>query len=198
MNLIGLTGGIGSGKSTVAALFRTLGIPVYESDSRAKELMHLDDQLRQKITSLFGPEAYTSDGVLNRKWIASLVFNDQALLEKLNDIVHPAVYEDLKKWATEETQKKAPFLIQESAILFEENLSKRMKSVILVVADEDIRINRVTRRDNVSREHVIDRMNNQWSDADKIPLSDYVIYNDGERSLIDQVRDIDQMIRSSF
>ncbi|HEY3385273.1 MAG TPA: dephospho-CoA kinase [Saprospiraceae bacterium] len=196
MNLIGLTGGIGSGKSTVAALFRTLGIPVYESDNRAKELMHSDDQLRQKITSLFGPEAYTSDRVLNRKWIASLVFNDQALLEKLNGIVHPAVYEDLKQWASEETQKKAPYLIQESAILFEENLSNRMKSVILVVADEEIRINRVIQRDNVSREHVLDRMKNQWPDVEKIPLSDYVIYNDGERSLIDQVKDIDQMIRS--
>ena len=196
MNLIGLTGGIGSGKSTVAALFRTLGIPVYESDSRAKELMHSDDQLRQKIISLFGPEAYLSDGVLNRKWIASLVFNDQSLLEKLNNIIHPAVYEDLKKWADEELQKQAPYLIQESAILFEENLSKRMKSVILVVADEETRIDRVTKRDTVSREDVLDRMRNQWNDFEKIPLSDYVIYNDGERSLIDQVMDIDQMIRS--
>ena len=196
MNLIGLTGGIGSGKSTVAALFRTLGIPVYESDSRAKELMHSDDQLRQKIISLFGPEAYVSDGVLNRKWIASLDFNDQSLLEKLNNIIHPAVYEDLKKWADEELQKQAPYLIQESAILFEENLSKRMKSVILVVADEETRIYRVTKRDTVSREDVLDRMRNQWNDFEKIPLSDYVIYNDGERSLIDQVMDIDQMIRS--
>jgi len=196
MNLIGLTGGIGSGKSTVAALFRTLGIPIYESDSRAKELMHSEDQLRHKIISVFGPEAYSPDMVLNRKWIASLVFNDQSLLEKLNDIVHPAVYEDLVKWANEETQKQAPYLIQETAILFEEHLSKRMKAIILVVAAEEIRIDRVTKRDNVSREDVLDRMKNQWTDLEKIPLSDYVIYNDGERSLIDQVRDIDQMIRS--
>jgi dephospho-CoA kinase len=195
MNLIGLTGGIGSGKSTVANVFRTLGIPVYESDSRARELMHVDDQLRQKIVALFGPEAYSPDRMLNRKWIASLVFNDQSLLEKLNEIVHPAVYQDLLLWSNEQSQKQAPYLIQESAIIFEEHLARRMKAVILVVAPEEIRIGRVTRRDKVSSENVLERIKHQWPDSEKIPLADYIIYNDGERSLIDQVMDIDRMIR---
>jgi dephospho-CoA kinase len=195
MILIGLTGGIGSGKSTVAGLFRTLGIPVYDSDHRAKELMQSDIQVRQKIVALFGKEAYTSNDVLNRKWIASTVFNNADLLGLLNEIVHPAVYLDLLKWMDEESQRQSPYLIQESAIIFEENLSKRMNRIILVVAPEDVRIDRVMKRDGISREAILDRINNQWPDTEKIPMADFIIYNDGNRSLIDQVTDIDRMIR---
>jgi dephospho-CoA kinase len=195
MKLIGLTGGIGSGKSTVADMFKTLGIPVYDSDFRAKMLMHLDEDLKKKISALLGPEAYDDNHELNRTWIASQVFSSPTLLQHLNAIVHPAVHEDLKKWAAEEPQLSAPYLIQESAILFEEELTQRLKAVILVVAPEDVRIDRVVRRDNIPPEQVLQRMKNQWPDEDKIPLSDFIIYNDGTRSLIEQVMDIDRMIR---
>src|SRR6187399_929837 len=134
MKLIGLTGGIGSGKSTVAGLFRTLGIPVYESDERAKQLMNENASVRNQIIQLFGADAYAAETGLNRPLLASKVFIDPSLLKQLNAIVHPAVHEDLKTWAKENTQMSAPYLLQESAILFEEDLTKRLDSTILVVA----------------------------------------------------------------
>ena len=194
MELIGLTGGIGSGKSTVAGLFRTLGIPVYESDQRAKDLMQTNHQVRNEIIALFGPEAYNAEMILNRAWIASKAFTNPTLLKQLNDIVHPAVFQDLIDWTGEETQRNAPYLIQESALLFEEQLAKRFSAIILVVAPEEIRIERVMKRDGVTKEDVQKRINNQLPDIKKIPGSDYVIYNDGVRSLIEQVMDIHRMI----
>src|SRR5687768_9146313 len=197
MNLIGLTGGIGSGKSTVAEVFMTLGIPVYESDARAKLILANNSDIRRQIIDLLGAEAYQQDA-LNRSWIASQVFADRAKLEKLNAIVHPAVYEDLKVWASEESQSGAPYVIQESAILFEENLTSRLKAIILVVADEETRIARVIERDQITKEKVKERMMHQWTDEIKIPLSDYIIFNDADRSVINQVMDIDKMIRASL
>lgn len=198
MKLIGLTGGIGSGKSTVAEIFKTLGIPVYESDSRAKELMGTDANVRTRIIDLLGPEAYDHNNNIDRAWIASQVFSDSQKLEKLNGIVHPAVFADLVNWISEEKQQKAPYLIQESAIIFEEDLSGRLNAVILVVSNEEERIARVMERDGWTRDQVLDRIAHQWKDEVKIPLADYVIFNDGGRSLIIQVMDIDKMIRSSI
>lgn len=198
MNLIGLTGGIGSGKTTVASIFNTLGIPVYDSDFRAKHLMNSVKDLKEQIISLFGKEAYLHEDELNRHYIASQVFSDPTQLEKLNAIVHPAVYKDLLAWSSEHNQISAPYLIQESAILFEENLTRRLNAIILLVAPEELRIERTMSRDNVTREEVIKRINLQWPDDKKIPASDYVIYNDGERPLIEQVKDIDLMIRSGI
>ena len=196
MKLIGLTGGIGSGKSTVAGLFRTLGIPVYESDARAKFLMNEDLNVREQIIQLLGTEAYTIDQQLNRSWVASKVFMDPSLLKQLNAIVHPAVYKDLKRWANEEPQYASPYLLQESAILFEEELISRLQAIILVVAPEETRITRVMKRDGSSDEQIRNRMKFQWPDEKKIPLSDFIIYNDYERPLISQVMDIDLMIRN--
>jgi dephospho-CoA kinase len=196
MKLIGLTGGIGSGKSTVASIFTTLGISVYNSDVRAKLLMNENEEVRKKIIDLFGKKAYSDNLELNTSWMASRVFNDREQLLKLNAIVHPAVYQDLMEWSSEPEQLGAPYLIQESAILFEENLADRFHGIILIVAPEEIRISRVMQRDNVAREKILQRISNQWSDETKIPLSDFVIFNDGVRSLIEQLRDIDQIIRS--
>ena len=196
MKLIGLTGGIGSGKTIVADIFRTLGIPVYVSDERAKILMHADENVKTQIITLFGPKAYHEDGQLNNSWIASQVFNDRNVLLQLNAIVHPAVFLDLQQWASQASQVAAPYLIQESAILFEADLTKRFDAIVLVVAPEAIRIQRVMQRDDASKDAVRARMNNQWPDAEKIVRADFVIYNDGLRALIPQVTDIDQMIRS--
>src|SRR5690606_33294258 len=136
------------------------------------------------------------DGTLHRAWIASRIFSDRTLLEQFNNLVHPAVYADLTQWASLPAQAGAPYLLQESAILFEENLTARFQAIILVTAPEELRIGRVMQRDGVSREQVMTRMRHQWPDAEKIPLSDYVIFNDGLRSLIRQVMDIDAMIRA--
>ena len=194
--LIGLTGGMGSGKTTVARMFAVLGIPVYDADSRAKQLMQADAQLVAEIRALFSDEAYAADGTLDRKFIASIVFADRAMLDKLNAIVHPAVYRDLAVWATLPPQRDAPYLMQESAILFEEDLTARFAAVILVTAPEAVRVDRVIVRDGASREDVMRRLQHQWPDERKIPFSDYVIFNDGVRPLIRQVVDVDSMLRA--
>lgn len=197
MNLVGLTGGIGSGKSTVAGIFSTLGIPVFESDTIAKSLMANNTILKKEIIALLGEDAY--DGIhLNKKFIASQIFADNNKREKINSLVHPAVYNELIKWSALANQTTAPYLIQESAILLEEDLTARLRALIVVVADENIRITRVTKRDGVEESQVKKRMQHQWPDSKKIPFADYIIYNDANRSLISQVVDIDLMIRASL
>lgn len=170
---VGLTGGIGSGKTTVAAFFRQLGVPVYNSDQRARELMEGDDDLRSAISNLLGPEAYGDSG-LNRGYIASRVFRDKDLLEQLNGLVHPAVQKDFLNWAG---QQKAPYVLQEAAILFENGAYRGFDKMILVTAPRELRIRRVMDRDSVQRESVVARMDNQWETSRKIPLADYVIEN---------------------
>lgn len=197
MHLIGLTGGIGSGKTMVTSIFKSLQIPVYESDERGRYLLDHDPEVIREIKSLLGHEAYTADNTADRKWIASRAFADRELLKKMNAIIHPAVFNDLKKWAAQSSQSEAPYLIQESAIFFEENLTERFDKIIIVVADEETRIQRVMQRDKVQREDVIKRMQHQWKDAQKIPLSDFVIYND-QRNLEEQVKDIDKMLRALY
>ena len=194
MKIIGLTGGIGSGKSTVAAIFNTIGITVYESDARAKALMNDDPELKIKITALLGSDAY-KNGEINRPWIAERVFTDKNLLDQLNAIVHPAVKKDAIAFATSKANETAPYIIKESAILLEENLTEELEAIILIVAPIETRIARVMKRDGATREQIEERIQNQWTDDIKIPLADYVIYNDGERSLLEQVMDIDQMIK---
>lgn len=197
MKIIGLTGGIGSGKTTVASIFSTLGIPVYNSDLRAKLLMNSKAELQKQIIQLFGHQVYDDHMQLNTSLIASTVFKDRSQLLKLNSVVHPAVQADLKEWASQINQFHVPYLIQESAILFEETLTEKLNEIILIVAPEEIRISRVMERDKISADKVKERIKNQWTDLKKIPLADFIIFNDGERSLIDQVKDIDQMIRSN-
>lgn len=194
MKLIGLTGGIGSGKSTIAAIFSTLSIPVYESDLHARHLINADPTIRNSIIQLLGPDAYLPNGEANRNWIASQVFSIPLLLGKLNEIIHPAVARHVKQWLTQPPQSLAGYAIKESAILFEENLTADLHATILVVAPEQVRIERVIKRDNTTEDKVRERIKNQWSDPDKIARADFVIYNDGQRSLIQQVTDIHQMI----
>jgi dephospho-CoA kinase len=195
MKIIGLTGGIGAGKSTVADIFRTLGIPVYVADQRGKDLMQHDPALKSAISQLLGSQAYGEDGVLNNAWIASQVFPNPELLDQLNALVHPAVAQDVLTWSQQPDQAKAPYLIKESALLFEESLTDQLDATILVIANVETRIARVMQRDNVSREKVEQRIRNQWPDDRKIPMADYIIYNDSDRSLIEQVRSIDGIIR---
>jgi len=189
---IGITGGIGAGKSTVSQLFKTLGVPVYNSDERAKWLMNHDLDLKNKIIKLFGDNAYTSHEEVNRMLIAQKVFNDKLLLVQLNELVHPAVKKDYLDWSTSILNNK--YSLKESALLFETGIYKELDKNILVVAPLNIRIERVMKRDGISQELVEQRIKNQLPEEEKIPLADYIIYNDESNSLIEQVLTIHQQI----
>lgn len=171
--IVGLTGGIGSGKTTVASLFKELGVPVYIADDKAKVLMNTSETLRQEIQELLGVEAY-KDGKLNRPYIADKVFNDKELLQNLNAIVHPAVADHFNSWRA---LQNAPYVIKEAAILFENDSYKHCDFMLLITAPLQQRIERVRKRDKITEEEVMDRVKNQWSDARKISLSDAVIEN---------------------
>ena len=191
---VGLTGGIGSGKTTVAGYFQELGVPVYNSDQRARELMEGDKALRSAISGLLGEEAYGEAG-LDRGYIASRVFKDKALLQQLNHLVHPAVRRDFRNWAK---QQKAPYVLQEAAILFENGAYKEFDRMILVTAPRELRIRRVMERDAVPRESVVARMANQWETSKKIPLADYVIENtDLENTRLQVGRIHDELVQLS-
>ncbi|WP_047415324.1 dephospho-CoA kinase [Cellulophaga sp. Hel_I_12] len=170
--VVGLTGGIGSGKSTVAELFEALGVPVYSSDKEAKKLM-TRKKIRKQISSLLGEKAYL-EGELNRQFIAAKVFNNASLLGELNSIVHPAVKNHFLAW---KNKQNYPYVIQETAILFENGLEGRFDKIILVTAPEKVRINRVTNRDKVTVEEVKARIANQWGDEEKSKKSDFIINN---------------------
>jgi len=173
MKIVGLTGGIGSGKTTVAIFFKALGVPIYIADVEAKKLMVKNTKLKNKITALFGLDSY-QNGELNRKYIANLVFKDPEKLEDLNNLVHPAVAEDFKQWVS---AQNAVYVVKESALLFETGDYKNCDVVILVKAPLDERVKRVIKRDNTSRELVMERISQQWPDEKKESLSDYIIEN---------------------
>ena len=173
MKVLGLTGGIGSGKTTVAGFFRELGVPVYIADTEAKQLMVNNEEVRQAIIELFGKEAYI-DGELNRKFIATKVFKDKELLEKLNAVVHPAVAMDFVNW---KKAQDAPYVVYEAAILFEKGGYKKCDYNLLITAPFERKVERLQQRDNSSLEEIEARMNNQWDDEKKAKLADFVIEN---------------------
>lgn len=180
---VGLTGGIGSGKSTVAQIFEVLGIPVYYADIEAKRLMNDDPELISFITKVFGKQAYTNK-LLNRKYISSIVFSDPAKLELLNSIVHPATKKDSEKWMDQQTTLYA---IHEAALIFEAKVSDRLDYVIGVSSPEQLRIKRTMQRDNVSHDEVVKRMNKQLDEETKMSKCDFVLLNDEQQLLIPQV-----------
>ena len=173
MMIVGLTGGIGSGKSTVAKMFAELGIPVYDSDMEAKELMVASNEVKTAITQLLGEEAYDNHG-LNRPYIANKVFKDPELLEKLNAIVHPAVRRHFLDWVE---RQESPYVIQETALIFENDAQDKYDYTILVTAPVETRIQRVIERDNVEGQAVVDRMKNQLDDEQKVDLANFSLKN---------------------
>jgi len=184
--IVGLTGGIGSGKTWVSSLFKDLGIPVYISDIEAKKIMHNDVNVKKAIINLFGDEAYLEDK-LNRGLISNKVFKNKSLLNKLNAIVHPAVAAHFDLWYR---SKKSYFVIKESAILFEMGGENKCDLTILITAPIEERIRRVQLRDNSSVDEIRERINNQWSDIKKVPLADYVISNVLKEETICRVQEI--------
>lgn len=184
MYIIGLTGGIGSGKSLVAKIFIHLGIPVFNADTEAKKILDEDLPVREQLKAWFGPQIYTESG-LDRAKLAGIIFTSRDLIIKVNELVHPRVYDRFILWCG--SQKDKPYVIHEAAILFESGFYRHMDATILITAPESIRIGRVIQRDKISEEDVRRRMQNQWSDEQKSVLAGYIIQNDGETPLMPKI-----------
>jgi len=188
---VGVTGGIGSGKTLVCNVFGRLGIPVYDADSRAKWLMDHRESLKEKIAGLLGEGAYRA-GKLDREYVARRVFSDGELLERLNRVVHPEVRDHYAEWVTK--QADAPYVIEEAAILFESGADRFMDMTVLVYAPEQLRLARVMERDGVEEKEVRQRMSRQMSEEKKKELADAVIFNDEKAMLLPQIITLHQRI----
>ena len=180
---VGLTGGIGSGKTTIANIFKQLGVPIYFSDNRAKYLMLNNQFLLESLISLFGDKVVVN-GILNRSYIASKVFSNPKELIKLNALVHPFVQKDFDDWSASQC---SVYVIKEAAILFETGANKLLDKVVLVESPKDLKVSRVMLRDRITKEEVLMRMSKQWPDDQKRTYADYIIYNDEENPLINQI-----------
>ena len=187
---VGITGGIGSGKSTVSKLFEILGVPVYYADDAAKRLMNEHEPTKQRLIETFGPATYT-DGLLNRSHLSSLVFNDPEKLALLNSIVHPLTLQDAEDWMQ---RQNYPYAIKEAALIFEAGAQEHLDIVIGVYAPVHLRIQRVMKRDHISREKVKARMDKQIDEDIKMRLCDYVINNDEQELVIPQVLELHEKI----
>ncbi|WP_406684122.1 dephospho-CoA kinase [Seonamhaeicola sp. MEBiC1930] len=190
MIIVGLTGGIGSGKTTVAKQFNDLGIPVYIADVEAKKLMNKSKVIKRKLVQLFGVDAYL-DGKLNKPLIANIIFSDKQSLQKMNTIVHPRVSRHFEKWVL---KQDAPYVIKEVAILFENGGHKKCDYTITVVAPKKIKIERLLQRDETTKTKIEAVMKNQWQDSEKIKLSDFVIENIELQDTLNQVKKIHKQL----
>ncbi|MFO7842231.1 MAG: dephospho-CoA kinase [Bacteroidales bacterium] len=187
---VGVTGGIGSGKTLVCEIFGHLGIPVFNADIEAKKIYSIDQDVIEQLKKLFGQDIYHNEE-LKKDVLANIIFNDSKAMDKVNSIVHPKVREYFLEWAEKQTSK---YVIEEAAILFESNAYLDLDYIINVHARQDSRIKRVMERDNISKEQVLNRMKNQLCDEKRMKLADYTIYNDDERMLLPQVLAIHQKI----
>jgi dephospho-CoA kinase len=184
---VGITGGIGSGKTTVCEVFERLGVPVYYADKQAKYLMETDKKLREAIRQLFGDEAFDAENNLNRAFIAGIVFKDEAKLLALNALVHPAVKADYDSWNAILARKEYPYSLKEAALLVESGSYKDLDKLIVVSAPLEDRIKRVMARDNITAEQVKARIDAQLPESEKVKLADYVIDNNLIMELVPQV-----------
>lgn len=186
---IGITGGIGSGKTTVCKVFELLGIPVFYADAVAKTIMIQNMEVRAALIETFGKETYHPDGSLNRAYIGNLVFNSTQQLEKLNQIVHPAVFKAFDEWVV---KQKSPYVVKEAALLFESGSYQLCDINVLVVAPEDLKIARIRKRDGSKTEEILARMAKQMTDQQKTLLADYLLQNDEQQLLIPQILELHQ------
>lgn len=193
---IGITGGIGSGKTTACKVFEKIGIPVYYADSRAKKLMVEHAEIRAELSALFGKEIYTSQNQLDRKKLAKLLFGNNVALQKANKIVHPRVQSDFENWTQQHTS--APYVLKEAAILFESGAHKGVDKSILVFAPELLRLERVTKRDKTSAEAVRARMQHQLPDSEKLKMADFVLYNNDEQLLVPQILELHHKLQNNM
>jgi dephospho-CoA kinase len=189
---LGVTGGIGSGKTSVCRVFNVLGIPVFSADPEAREIMDHDESIIENINSMIGRDLYRNGG-LDRSVLASLIFNDNSLLEKVNRLVHPVVFKHFDEWVE---KQEAPYVIMEAAILFESGANRQVDRVLTVVAPLEERITRVMQRNNLTREQILERIKNQMTDEERTKLSDYVINNSEGDMIIPSVLEVHQSMLS--
>ncbi len=189
---VGITGGIGSGKSTVCKVFKVLGIPVFEADIVAKQLINSNEEIKKGLVNLFGETVYTPNGSVDRKKLASIIFNDDIQLQNVNELVHPVVRKEFLNWADEQ---KTPYVIHEAAILFESGFYKMMDYTILVSAPLEERIARVTQRDGSTPAQIKERMQKQWDDEEKRKLASIELQNGDSDLVIPQIIKLDKQLR---
>ncbi len=192
--IVGLTGGIGSGKTVVSKLFELLGCKIYNSDDRAKELYFIPS-VKSQVIALLGAEVYTSDTEINKVIISQKIFSDTTLLHQLNDIIHPAVKLDFKRFCEINLNS---IIIKETALLFETGIYKEVDKSVLVAAPHDLKVERVMKRNHITQSEVEKRMLAQWSDEQKQPLSSFIINNDGSQALIPQAIAIVEELKLHF
>ncbi len=191
---VGITGGIGSGKSTVCRIFESFGIPIYDADYWAKWLLNHDKALKTAVTKIFGPEAYTTNGDYNRPFIAQQAFSNPEKLAALNAVAHPAVEKHGLAWHEAKTAEGHPYTLKEAALMIESGSYQHLDCLIVVNAPEALRIERVMKRDNISEAQVRARMQHQLPEEEKVALADFVIVNDGQHSLVQQVWKLHQSL----
>lgn len=192
---VGVTGGIGSGKTEVCSMFEKRGIPVLSADAIAKEISNYDPRVRQLLITLLGPEAYTADGVLDRAFVASKIFSSKSVQKKINAILHPRVEEEVKRKFVEMEKSDTRIGMVEAALIYEAGLDRLLDAVVVVDASEDIRIERVVERDSSSRSSVLDRMKAQMDPETKLKKADYIIHNDGT---LEELKQKVQFLHSVF
>lgn len=181
---VGITGGIGSGKTIICKLLELQNVPVFYADQQAKAVLQSDSQVIEQIKAQFGTDIYAKDGMLNRSRLASIVFNDEEHLKKLNSLVHPAVFQAFDKWLA---LQQAPYVVKEAALLFESGSYQNCDLTVLVKSPRALRISRIIKRDAITEAEVLKRMNKQWSDEEKEKLSHFIINNDEQQLLIPRV-----------
>ncbi|RKD89746.1 dephospho-CoA kinase [Mangrovibacterium diazotrophicum] len=190
---VGITGGIGSGKSTICHFFRTLGIPVFEADTEAKKLINSSEAIKNQLIAEFGSDIYLPNQLIDRKKLAGLIFNSPTLLEKVNRIIHPEVRIYFNKWVE---LQKSPYIIHEAAIMFESGFYQMMDYTILVTAPEAERIARVMKRENSTEESVKARIEKQWTDEQKMELASFIVKNDNKELIVPKLIELDKRFRS--
>lgn len=193
---VGITGGIGSGKSTVCNILKNLGVPVFSSDDVGKYLLNNDDYLKREITKHFDSDMYTSTGSLDRERMAKLVFNNPDELKKLNELVHPRVKAEFDSWCKK--NEKKPYVVKEAAILFETGQHKELDKMVTVFCPKEERIRRIMKRDDTNKESIEKRMMHQYSDAERNALASYIIMNDGKEDLLPQVMELHELLLNEF
>lgn len=188
---VGITGGIGTGKTVVAKIFETLGVPVYYADTAAKKIINTNPTVRENIINHFGPESYVN-GKLNTPYISGIVFKNKEELQTLNSITHPIVIQDSHNWLL---QQQGPYALKEAALLFESGSYKELDVIIGIAAPLDTRIERVMERDNISREAVLEKMGKQMDEEEKMAKCDFVIYNNDTEAVIPQVLELHERLK---
>ena len=188
---IGITGGIGSGKTLISSVIQHIGYPIFYSDNEAKIILDTNQKVKSEIIQLFGEEIYRFN-ILNKELLSKLLFSNKSLIEKVNSIVHPVVRFKFDEWSK---NQNTTLVFNEAAILFETEAYKNFDATILVIAPQEVRLNRVMMRDGLSKEQIISRINNQWLDEDKISLATYVISNNGSEPILSQIENVIEQLR---